>query len=324
MGLVVLGQAGVAGIVREWRFHGGGAGAEGAVHEALEHAGVEEGVVGIVMGAHLLEFFKRVLEGQPLADTDAELALFFHLLKDEEILPVAEVLNGGDAVCESVGDGELVAAAALVVAGGRDDFVDKLLRRFAKDAGGLAAGVEVDGSALRRGGFAGDAGCRQGGRVRDGDVAIDAVEEGGVAGGDLVEVLAGGENLLVPEGVVPVAAGEPVSRGSGLGEEVDFSEHFGERFYAGEIDVELGLASAAKVGVGVVEAGKDEGTGAVRVEIVETGVGAGEPGDLIRGADGQHLASADGDGLHALRLVLGEALAGVYDASEEDGVRDGC
>ena len=38
--LVVAGEAGVAGVVGVGRVHGGGAGAEGAVHEALEHARV--------------------------------------------------------------------------------------------------------------------------------------------------------------------------------------------------------------------------------------------------------------------------------------------
>ncbi len=40
--LVVAGDAGVAGVVGVGRFEGGGAGAERAVHEALEHAEVEE------------------------------------------------------------------------------------------------------------------------------------------------------------------------------------------------------------------------------------------------------------------------------------------
>ena len=41
--LLVARDAGVAGIVGVGSFHGGGAGAEGAVHEAFEHAEVEAG-----------------------------------------------------------------------------------------------------------------------------------------------------------------------------------------------------------------------------------------------------------------------------------------
>ena len=54
--LRVLRQAGVAGIVGEGRFHRRGARAERAIHEALEQAGVQHGIVGVVVGAHLLQF----------------------------------------------------------------------------------------------------------------------------------------------------------------------------------------------------------------------------------------------------------------------------
>ena len=44
------------------------------------------------------------------------------------------------------------------MAGWWDDLIDKILRGFAEDAGRFAVGVEINGSALRRDGFAGDAG----------------------------------------------------------------------------------------------------------------------------------------------------------------------
>ena len=210
-----------------------------------------------------------------------KLAFLFHLLEDEEVLPVAEVLHAGDAVGECVGDGELVAFATVFRRGRRNDFVDEALRGFAKDAGGFAAGVEVDGSALGRLRFAGDAGGGERGGVGDGDVSVDAIEEGGMAACDFVEILARGQDLLVPEGVIPVAAGEPVAGGRGVGGGLDSCEHLGEGFDAGEIDVELGAACAAEVGVGIVEAGKDEGTGAGGVEIVEDGFWTCESGDFF-------------------------------------------
>ena len=85
---------------------------------------------------------------------------------------------------------------------------------FAEDAGGGAGGVAVDLGAGGVGGVGGDAGGGEGGGVGDGHVAVDAAEDAGVAGGDGVDVLACGEFLAGPEGVVPAAAVEP---GAGLG-----------------------------------------------------------------------------------------------------------
>ena len=151
--LRVLGQAGVAGIVGVWSFHRRGSRAQRAIHEAFQQAGMQHGIVGVVMGAHLDQIFERRFEGQPLGDAQIELALLFELFEDEKVLPVAEVLHAGYAVGEGVGDGQLVAAPALVVAGRRNDLFDQFLRRLAQNAGRLAIGVEIDGSALRRNRF---------------------------------------------------------------------------------------------------------------------------------------------------------------------------
>ena len=70
-----------------------------------------------------------------------------------------------------------------------------------------------------------------------------------------------GRTFCGPEGVIPVAAGEPVACGRGVGGGFDLREHLGEGFDAGEIDVELGVACTAEVRVRVVEAGEDEGAG---------------------------------------------------------------
>ena len=140
---MLLGSSAIGG------FHGGGARAERAIHEAFEKAGVEQGIVDVVVSAMCFQFIEGVFEGKPLADAEMKLAFLLHLLEDEEVVPVAEVLHAGDAVGERVVDGEFVAFAALFGRGRRDDFVDEALRGFAKDAGGFAAGVEIDGSALR-------------------------------------------------------------------------------------------------------------------------------------------------------------------------------
>ena len=205
------------GIVGEGRFHGGGARAERAIHEALEHAGVQHRIVDVVMRAMRFQFVERSLEGKPLADAEVKIAFLLHLFEDEEVFPVAEVLHAGHAVRECVVDREFVALAALFVRRRRNDFVDQVLRGFAKDAGRFAVGVEIDGSALRRLRFAGDArGCERGG-VGDGDVAVDAIEKRGMIAGDFVEILARRQNFVRPERVIPVAAGEPVAGGRGFG-----------------------------------------------------------------------------------------------------------
>ena len=170
-------------------------------------------------------------------------------------------------------------------------------------------------------GFAGDARGGERGGVGDGDVAVDAIEECGMAAGNFVEILARGQNFFCPESVIPVAAGEPVAGGCCVGGGLDLREHVGERFDAGEVDVELGAACAAKVCVGVVESGKDDRY----VVLAESRsckmrLGSGEAGDFVGRADGENFAAADGDGFDDLRLVFSEANAGVDDAVEKDDV----
>ena len=123
--------------------------------------------------------------------------------------------------------------------------------------------------------------------------------------------------------MIPVAAGEPVACGSGVGGGLDFREHVGEGFDAGEVDVELGAAGATEVRVRVVEAGEDEGVVSADAEIVESGFRTGEARDVFSRADGEHFAAADGDGFDGLRLVFSESDAGVDDAVEEDDVGRG-
>ncbi len=168
---------------------------------------MEHWIVDVMMCAISFQFFKGVLKGKPLANAEMKLALLFHLLENEEILPVTEVLDAGDTMGEGVFDGEFIAIAALVGSRRRDDSVDEALRGFAKDAGGFPARVEVDGPALRRLCFAGDTGGGKCGSIGDGDVSVDAIEKCRVIAGDLVEVLAGRKNFLFPQSMIPVSAG---------------------------------------------------------------------------------------------------------------------
>jgi len=69
-GLIVAGEAGVAGVVGVGFVHGGGAGAEGAVHEALELSEVQAKIVRWVACTALLKDFDRLVEVHPLCNTD--------------------------------------------------------------------------------------------------------------------------------------------------------------------------------------------------------------------------------------------------------------
>ncbi len=87
LGLVVAGDAGVAGVVGVGGVEGGGAGAERAVHEALEHGGVEEGIALWVGGLALLEGLDGGVEGQPLGYAEVEFAGFFEGFEGRGSLP---------------------------------------------------------------------------------------------------------------------------------------------------------------------------------------------------------------------------------------------
>ena len=135
--LIVAGDAGVGGIVRVWGVQGGGSGAQGAVHEAFEHGGVEEWV-GDWVG--LLVFFKggdREVEAEPLADAEMKVSGAFEIFECEEVFPVGEVLDGGDSVGVGVGDGYLEGLPAFFRSWWRDYLVNDCKGwAFADYAGG--------------------------------------------------------------------------------------------------------------------------------------------------------------------------------------------
>ncbi len=315
--LIVAGNAGVRGIVGVGFGEGGGARAEGAVHEGLEEADVEEGVVGVVRGSSLLKDGQGEVEVEPLGDAEVELVAVLHGFEDEPVLPLGEVLDRGDAVGEGVGDGEVEGFAAGFGSWRWNLGVDEGHGwGLADDAGGVAGGVAINLAANGVGGGRGDAGGEEGGGVGDNDVAVCAVEDGGVTGGDLVEVLAGGQGARRPPGVVPAGAEDPLAGGSSGGVGADAGLHVGEGGGAVEVDGELLLASGGHVGVGIVEAGHDEG--AVQVDGLwavtavgkDLGVGAGEGDEAI----------VDAEGGDALGLRRRKSVAGENAAVDEDGV----
>ena len=116
-----------------------------------------------------------LVEVEPLADAEVEFVGVFEVFEGEEVVPVGDVLDGGDAVGEDVGDGDGEGLAALFE-GGRRNFCDDEGEGggFAEDAGGVAGGVAVDFGAGGVGGGGGDVGGGEGGGVGDGHVSVDA------------------------------------------------------------------------------------------------------------------------------------------------------
>src|ERR1700722_1729972 len=109
--------------------------------------------------------------------------------------------------------------------------------------------------------------------------------------GDAVEILARGQRLVGPERVIPATAGEPVASRALLRFSLDALEHFVEGLGAGEVNVELGLACAAEMDVGVVEAGHDESA----VEILSASVWSGQALDFRIDTCCDYFAVCDGD-----------------------------
>ncbi len=139
--------------------------------------------------------------------------------------------------------------------------------------------------------------------------------------GDPIEVLASWKNLLRPERVIPIAAGQPVPGWSFFGCVLNLFEHRGQRFYAVKIDVQLGAPSAAQVNMRIVEAGKDEGPGIPGIDVTQDGFRTGEACDFLCGSNRDDSSAADGHGLHDFGLVLCQSCTGVDGGVEEDRFR---
>ena len=76
-------DAGVRGLVVVGRFHRCGAGAERAIHEALEHAEMQQRIVEVVAGAALLEVADRKVEVDPLVDAERKFIFALEGFEDE-------------------------------------------------------------------------------------------------------------------------------------------------------------------------------------------------------------------------------------------------
>ena len=210
-------------------FHGGGAGAEGAVHEAFELGEMEAEVVGWVTGAALFEDIDGLVEVHPLGDAEGEFSGVLELFEGQEVFPVGVVLDACDSVGECVCDGDGEGLATFFEGWWRNFAEDEGIGGgFAQDSRGFAGGVAVDFGAGGVGGGGGDVGGGEGGGVGYGHVTVHAAEDGGVAACYRVEVGAGGEGVVGPERVIPTSALYPCA-GFGGGDVVaDALLHLGE------------------------------------------------------------------------------------------------
>jgi len=145
------------------------------------------------------------------------------------------------------------ALTHLLGGGGRDEAGDGLHGGvFFEDAGGVTAGVAVDGAGGGVRCAGGDVGQLEGERVGDSVVAGGVDEPDGIVGGDSIEIGGGDVATLGELAFVPAGTADPFARldKSDLGFYTgdDFSYRSGIR----ELDtVEFLDASVSDVGVGV-------------------------------------------------------------------------
>ncbi len=124
--------------------------------------------------------------------------------------------------------------------------------------------VDLDAAAGRlRGGLAIEAGGLQRRSVGDERVAVGAFDDGGAIACDGVEVLAGGDAFFWPVGFDPAAADERLACGKRFCGFADDADDFGQRGRLVEVQRPFAVANAIEVGVGVGEAGIEEGAGEI-------------------------------------------------------------
>ncbi len=177
----------------------------------------------------------------------------------------------------------------------------------------------IELAALRISRGAGDAGSLKRGSIRDGDMAVDPFEDCGVTVRDSIQLLAGREDFLRPERVIPSAALQPLAGRRCLRGALDAVDHLVERFASREVDGKLDTAGVAQMGVRIVDAG--HGKGAAEIDELRL-----RPFRLqqrrictCRGDD----SIAYRDGADEVESALAEPHAGQDVAVVVDGIRRG-
>ena len=148
--LLILREAGVARIVGIRRQQRGRARTQRAIHEAFQHGRMQHWIVGGMMCAMRLQQADRIVEPQPFADAQRQLAFPLQVLVHKKGFPTGIVLSRGDAPTRGVGQRKFGGAAQTRGSRQRDFGLDQSSCRFAQNAGGLAVGFVVDFAACRR------------------------------------------------------------------------------------------------------------------------------------------------------------------------------
>ena len=304
--LRVARNAALVRVVAVGLLEGGSARAQGAVHETLEHPGMQHGVV-MRMGVALAnENCRRIVKRQPLADTQRQRTRALHLLVNEKVFPLRVVLCRGHAVSHGVAGGELERVAALLTGGGRNAPLVHALGGLAQDPGERAVRVPVEPATGRIGSGAIDPPRLQGGAVDHGDMSVHALEECRVTRGHAVEIASRRQPPAAPDGVVPAAATNPGSGRSVGGTRAHARQHLLEGARAAQVALQGERARGGQMQVGVVEAGHDERP----VQIEDLRPRTFEAGHFLIRAREQYPPAADGERSDALRQRACERLTG--------------
>src|SRR6202048_479869 len=168
------------------------------------------------------QFVKRRIELQPLAEATGQLAFFFQVFENLEILPDGVVFESGKILGRSdpplgqVSKRGFDSLPSLVVVGLWDHGFDGSTGSLAKNASGLAIRVAIDLPALWI--FAGQRDARQLQRpsIRYGNVTVHALEKDRMSTGNLVEIPATGHSHHRPQRFIPSATCDPLAGRSGL------------------------------------------------------------------------------------------------------------
>ena len=143
-------QARVVGIIRIWFQQRRRVAAQRAIHEALQHSGVQHQIRLRMRVALLLQLLDGLVERQPLGDARCQLAVFFEFLVNLEILPIRRIiLRRSHAVLGKVRQRDFNSLPPCLVCRLRNYCSHRPLRRVAQNPRWLPVGIAINLSPLR-------------------------------------------------------------------------------------------------------------------------------------------------------------------------------
>src|ERR1035437_9270532 len=206
-----------------------------------------------MMRAVRLQQADGIVEPQPFADAQAQLAFALQVLVNQEGFPTRIVLGRGDAPARSVGEGKFGGAAQARGGWRRNLGLDQCSRRLAQNAGRLAVSGVIDLAAFRSLRLRGNSSRFQRRCVGYGDVSIPPDEHSRMPAAHRVDILAGRQLSVGPQRLVPAAANEPLAGRGSLGAGRDALLHLLQRARAPQIHAKGLQARMFQMNVGIVE-----------------------------------------------------------------------